>query len=196
MRIAIPAETATQAEPFVPACARDVDLFLHPSLESPPSRSRVSAAAWSEHRSLLSTVRGACAACPMFADCLYTAVAQVDVAGFIGCTTPKERKRIRDLLGVRVADEDLDVVAGVRGERRPVDHDAVLAMRAAHPDDSLEQLAGRLECSLSTVKRHLRRARRAENDEAPDRPAPQNPTLPTVDQVLDAFDAVVEADRD
>jgi AraC-like DNA-binding protein len=156
----------------------------------------VGVAEWNEHRTRLTAARAACAACPMFADCLYTAVAQVDVAGFIGCTTPKERKRIRDLLGVRITDEDLDVVAGVRGERRPVDHDAVISMRAAHPDDSLEQLAGRLECSLSTVKRHLRRARRSAAEDQPERPVPQDASLPTVDQVLDAFDVVVEADRD
>ncbi len=137
----------------------------------------------------------------MLAECLYSAVAHVDVSGFMGCTTPRERQRIRDLLGISVAPEDLDVVVGVRGERRPVDHDAVVAMRAAHPDDSLEQLALRLECSLSTVKRHLRRARRdvalAEDGAATSaRPAPRDSSLPTVDDVLDAFDDVVEPDRD
>lgn len=139
----------------------------------------------------------------MFADCLYTAVAQVDVAGFMGCTTPRERRRIRDELGISVAEEDLDAIAGVRGERRPVDHDAVIAIRAAHPDDSLDQLALRLECSLSTVKRHLRRARRDaavadredEQGAAPARPKPRDSSLPTVDDVLDAFDEVVESDR-
>jgi hypothetical protein len=186
--------------PALPACATEPDLFLHPSLESTPSRSRVSGDQWREHRALLQRARQACAECPMLAECLYTAVAQVDVSGFMGCTTPRERQKMRDLLGISVAGEDLDVLAGVRGERRPVDHDAVVAMRTAHPDDSLEQLALRLECSLSTVKRHLRRARRAtasvEQGAACARPTPRDSSLPTVDDVLDAFDQVVEPDRD
>ena len=176
-----------------PACAADPDLYLDPLLESPPSRSRVTKAVWLDYRERLSRVRDACAACQLFVDCLYSAVAQVDVAGYVGCTTPPERRRIRDLLGVSVAPEDLDAIAGVRGERRPVDHEAVLAMRAAYPDESLEELAVRLECSLSTVKRHLRRARRGADEAA--RPEPTRTDVPTVDDVLDAFDAVVEADR-
>jgi DnaJ-domain-containing protein 1 len=176
-----------------PACAADPGLYLDPLLESPPSRSRVTKAVWQDYRERLTRVRDACAACHMFVDCLYSAVVQVDVAGYVGCTTPPERRRIRDLLGVSVSPEDLDAVAGVRGERRPVDHDTVLATRAAYPDDSLEQLAARLECSLSTVKRHLRRARGG--DDAGERPQPNRTDVPSVDDVLDAFDAVVESDR-
>jgi len=190
------ARTPAQApESLEPACAADPDLYLHPLLESPPSRSKVTKAVWEEYRGLLGQVRNACAACPMFVDCLYSAVAQVDVAGYVGCTTPSERRRIRSMLGVAIEPEDLDAAAGVRGERRPVDHEAVVAMRAAHPDESLEQIAGRLECSLSTVKRHLRRARRGSPEPEPERPSPKRTDVPTVDDVLDAFDAVVEADR-
>jgi hypothetical protein len=180
-----------------PECATNPDLFLHPLLDAPPARSKVTKAVWTEYRDLLRRARDACASCPLFVDCLYAAVAQVDVAGFVGCTTPRERKQIRSELGVSVAPEDLDAAAGVRGERRPIDHEAVLAMRAAHPDESLEELASRLECSLSTVKRHLRRARReAAGEVEEERPKPKDPELPTVDGVLDAFDAVVESDRD
>jgi len=129
---------------------------------------------------------------------MYAAVVQRDVSGFVGCTTPGEREQIRVRLGARPEREDLDAAAGVRGERRPVDHDAVMAMRAAYPDDSLEMLANRLECSLSTIKRHLRRARREETGNAAadagggDRPRPRTKAVPTVDDVLDAFDDVVE----
>ena len=53
----------------------------------------------------------------------------------------------------------------------------------AHPEDTSRQLAERLGCSLSTVKRHLRRAR----ESAP--PAPARPVVPpTITQVLDVFD--------
>ena len=193
MQIAVRAAVPDPPEDPKPACARDPDLYLDPLLESPPSRSRVTKAVWDDYRDRLSRVRDACAACHMFVDCLYSAVAQVDVAGYVGCTTPAERRRIRTLLGVSVQPEDLDAAAGVRGERRPVDHDAVLAMRNAYPEESLEQLAARLECSLSTVKRHLRRERRGEGE--PTRPEPTRTDVPTVDDVLDAFDAVVEADR-
>ncbi len=187
-----------------PACAREPQLFLHPTLEVTPSRSRVPRVEWAAYLERLERVRAACAACPAFADCLYTAVAQVDVAGFIGCTTPAERKQIRQLLGVSVAPEDLDAAAGVRGERRPVDHETVLAVRAAFPEEPLEELAARLECSLSTVKRHLRRARKVSGGRTADDPGNEAATQraetsdgrrPTVAEVLDAFDRVVEAQR-
>ena len=189
--VAVPPRPAAE-----PVCATDPELFWDESLESPPVRSKVTKAVWEAYQERLALVRAACAACPIFVDCLYKAVAQVEVSGFVGCTTPRERKEIRTRLGVALAPEDLDVAAGVRGERRPVDHEAVLAVRAAYPDDSLEELASRLDCSLSTVKRHLRRARREASDPAEaDRPAPTDPALPTVDDVLDAFDEVVEAGR-
>ena len=41
----------------------------------------------------------------------------------------------------------------------PVSHEAVLTMRQAHPKDTCQQLAERLGCSMSTIKRHLRRER-------------------------------------
>ncbi len=125
-----------------------------------PTRPPLAADVRRELDDLVARARASCAACPLFAECLYSAVVQRDVAGFVGCTTPAERDAIRDRLGAAPEREDLDAAAGVRGERRPLDHEAVLAARAAYPDDSLEMLSHRLECSLSTVKRHLRRARR------------------------------------
>lgn len=199
--------------PPVVACAREPELFTAELLDAPPSRSRVRKQAWEEYVALHDRARQACAACPVLAECLYTAVVQVDVSGFVGCTTGRERREIRRLLGVSVKADDLDVAAGVRPARAPIDHDSVLAARQAYPDESLEQLAVRLECSLSTVKRHLRRSRAADADEAratgaggraadgspdagaDDRPAPTTPGVPTVADVLDAFDAVVEPTR-
>lgn len=35
-----------------------------------------------------------CGACPPLPDCLYKAVVQTDVSGYVGCTTPAERKEI------------------------------------------------------------------------------------------------------
>jgi transposase len=69
-----------------------------------------------------------------------------------------------------------------------VSHEAVLTSRQAYPKDTCQQLAERLGCSTSTIKRHLRRDR--EQREA-DRPDPTvQASLPTIDEVLDAFDAL------
>lgn len=204
--------TAAQRSLPVLACAGDPELFTAEVLDAPPSRSRVRRHVWDEYVGLRDRGRAACAACPVLAECLYTAVVQVDVTGFVGCTTGRERRDIRRLLQISVGAEDLDAAAGVRANRRPLEHGDVVAARHAYPDDSLEQLAVRLGCSMSSVKRHLRRdrAERAAQDQPADRddhaddtyedaePAPPTPTtpgVPTVDDVLDAFDAVVEPSR-
>lgn len=100
---------------------------------------------------------------------------------------------MRTVLGVTVEAEDLDAIAGARGSRQPVDHESVMAMKAAHPDDSLEQIATRLGCSLSTVKRHLRRARQAPTSQA-GAVAPVV-ELPSLDEVFEAFEEIVESQR-
>lgn len=174
-------------------CSTNVNLYLHPLLEEPPVRSSVPADTWRTYEGMAAAARSSCSACPLLADCLYKAVAQTDVSGYVGCTSAAERSAIRRILGVRIEAEDVDALAGTRGTRQPVDHDEVLRTRAAHPDDSLEMLAARLDCSLSTVKRHLRRARN---------PASSDPTavpgerrLPSMDEVFDAFEQVVDRDR-
>ena len=101
-----------------PACATSPDLFLHPLLEDPPADVAADPTLAARLDDLLRAGRTACAACPLFAECLYAAVVHRDVAGFVACTTAAERAGIRSSLGVDVADEDLDAAAGVRGERR------------------------------------------------------------------------------
>lgn len=177
---------------FTP-CATNVDLYLHPLLEEPPVKSPASKEAWREYTSLVLTARESCSGCRLLADCLFKAVAQTDVAGYVGCTTPRERQQIRKLIGVKLDAEDFDSVAGARGSRQPVDHDDVLRMRGQRPFDSLEQIASRLGCSLSTVKRHLRRARK-EASGAPEGTA-SIVEVPTMDDIFDAFDHVVEGNR-
>jgi len=172
------------------ACSVHTDLYLHPLIEDPPA-----AAAPGDLRQtyaeLVGAARAFCAACPLLVDCLYKAVVHTDVSGYVGCTTARERETIRSLLGVRVDADEMDAFAGTRGARQPVDHDDVLRMRAAHPEDSLEVLATRLDCSLSTVKRHLRRAR----DEATAGSLGGASPLPTVEDVLDAFDEATLASQ-
>lgn len=175
-------------EPAVTPCSVDIDLYLHPLLEEPPVQYRTDKETWQAYQRLVDRAREACAGCPLLVECLYKAVVQRDISGYVGCTTPKERNRIRQKLGVKVEPEDFDAASGARGTRRPVDPDEVIRARAAYPDDSLDALARRLDCSLSTVKRHLRKARSGAAE-------PERTTAPTVEDVLDAFDHVVEARR-
>jgi len=63
----------------------------------------------------------------------------------------------------------------LRRVRRPL-HDEIIRLRNAHPDQSLEALAHRLGCSLSTVKRHLRQ----ERDQPSVRRSTRRPTMAEV----------------
>ncbi len=143
-----------------PACTRLVRVFQDPLLEEPAS-SASSASDRRAHAELAAAAAAACRSCPVVTACLYRAVVEYDVAGYVAGTTARQRSEIRRLLGVTVRPEDFDTMAGVVGGGRQIDHAEVLRLRAAHPDESLETLAGRLGCSLSTIKRHLRRERNA-----------------------------------
>lgn len=162
-----------------PGCADSVDLFQHPLLEEPPSSS-ASVEVRREYAALRSRASAVCSACPLMASCLYQAVVKHDVAGFVAGTTQRERSAIRARLGVSVEPEDLDSLAGVTRGSRQVNHDEVVRLRQANPHESLETIAHRLGCSLSTVKRHLRRHR-----DGNDRPQPRR-ALPTMNEVLAA----------
>lgn len=144
----------------VPAtgCVQFADLFQDHLLEEPPTSS---APASVRHRYLALTERAGeiCSGCPMMRNCLYDAVVRHDVAGYVAGTTQRQRAEIRRRLGVLVEPEDFDTLAGASARNRPVDHDEVLRLRRANPDETLESIAQRLGCSLSTVKRHLRRER-------------------------------------
>ncbi len=172
-------------------CADDIHLYRNPLLEEPPAQATASDDTWAEYEALVSRARASCASCPQLADCLYTAVVQTDVAGYVGCTTPQEREAIRDTVGVSVCPEDMDSYSGARGQRQPVQHAEVVRLRGQHPDESLEWVAERLGCSLSTVKRHLRRAR-AEGARGRSERRESAVALPTMDAVFEAFEEVVE----
>lgn len=122
----------------------------------------------------------ACLDCPLFATCLEQAVVHHDVAGFVAATTATQRRRMRRLLHVTVPREDLDAWTGAPG--RVVRTADVVRARRAHPDQPLGVLAERLGCSLSTVKRHLRRAHTHAEEPVAHRPDRA--------QVLAAFAAV------
>ena len=141
-----------------PACADFPEVFLDAALETEPV---VSAPARVRRRyaALAAEATEICASCPLLTACLYRAVVDYDVAGFVAGTTQRQRGEIRARLGIEVEAEDFDSLAGVVGGQRSVDHDEVVRLRRTHPDESLERIARRLGCSLSTVKRHLRRER-------------------------------------
>ncbi|MGC3953876.1 MAG: WhiB family transcriptional regulator [Propionicimonas sp.] len=137
---------------FLMPCVQAREVFQHPLVEEPLTGRD------NEARQLVGRAVALCESCPLMGQCLYSAVVEVDVAGVVGGTTLAQRARIRDLLGITVAREDLSHFVGAAGERRRVTDFEVARVRRADPDASLMTLAKRLGCSLSTVKRHLRRA--------------------------------------
>jgi hypothetical protein len=169
-----------------PPCTVATDVFHDEYLHTPPARHEVSAAEWR----LLSATRAAahreCAGCPLMFSCLYRAVVEVDVSGFVACTTEHDRQTIRRQLGIEIEQSSMTPFGAPRVGGGPVSHEAVMTVRHAHPKDTCQQLAERLECSTSTVKRHLRRERAEKSAAA--RTAMTLHDLPTVDAVLDAFD--------
>jgi Transcription factor WhiB len=170
-------------------CTARADVFQHRLLEEPPTSSAPRRTR-ERYAQLVREAKTVCAGCPLFTDCLFNAVVEHDVTGFVAGTTANQRRSMRNLLNVDIQADDFDQLAGARGTRRPVSHEEVLRLRAQYPNDSLESLAMRLGCSLSTVKRHLRRARRGQS------PAAKVPRQrPTMDAVLDAFDTVIESKR-
>lgn len=139
-------------------CVQFAELFQDALLEEPPTSS-APAPARHRYNGLTQQAAEICSGCPMVRDCLYDAVVRYDVSGFVAGTTSRQRSEIRRRLGVIVEPEDFDTLAGATARNRPVDHDEVLRLRRANPDETLESIAQRLGCSLSTVKRHLRRER-------------------------------------
>ncbi len=170
------------------ACLTLTDVFQHPLMEDP--RTASTAAQRREQAQLVQRARQACSQCPVLHRCLYFAVVEHDVAGYVAQTTASQRNAIRQRLDITVGAEDLDQISGALAPHRQIDPHEVVRLRAANPHDSLESLAQRLGCSLSTVKRHLRRAR---NDAPLTQPKPG--PRPTMDEVLAATRCVLGIGR-
>lgn len=167
-------------------CVEFAALFLHPLMEEPPNSS-FPADERRQYRRLARRAQGICQACPLMKQCLLSAVTLHDVAGYVAGTTARQRLAIRERLGVTVQPEDFDTLAGVTVPHRQVDHDEVVRLRNANPTESLETLAQRMGCSLSTVKRHLRKARAGRGVSA------IRTELPSARRVLAAYAEVVTA---
>lgn len=165
------------------ACIDLSSVFQNPLLED--AAAPATATQRRQQQLLQARAERACLECPMMQRCLYVAVVEHDVAGYVAGTTQRQRQEIRRHLGITVQPEDLDTFAGVTSANRQIDPREVARMRAANPHESLETIAQRLGCSLSTVKRHLRKARAlAEQPEL-------HVVKPSLEQVLHATRLVV-----
>lgn len=170
-----------------PPCATSPEVFDDEYLHSPPTQNELSANEWSRLIARRAAAHRRCAGCPLMVDCLYRAVVEVDVSGFVACTTEADRQVMRERLGVKLQPSATTPYGAPRVGGGPVSHETVMAMRHAHPKDTCYQLAERLGCSTSTVKRHLRRERELVRIGA-DAVHGARPDLPSVDAVLDCFD--------
>lgn len=136
------------------ACVAYPNVYLHPLLEDGPAPA--SRGERREQTMLRIQAEKMCARCPLFADCLTDAVVRFDVAGFVAGTTRRQRQEIRSRLGIAVTKEDFDAFAGVNSGRQ-FDGYEIQRIRNANPDQPLSVIAAKVGCSVSTVKRHLRR---------------------------------------
>ncbi|MFC5676777.1 WhiB family transcriptional regulator [Aeromicrobium endophyticum] len=169
-----------------PPCATEPEVYHDEQLHAPPSRADLSSADWERLNVKRAAAHRQCAGCPMMVDCLYRAVVEVDVSGFVACTTEDDRAEIRRQLGIEIQQSSTTPYGTARVGSGPVSHDAVMAARQAYPKDTCHQLAERLDCSTSTVKRHLRRAREQKLVQGAAVTAAVR--APSVDAVLDCFD--------
>ncbi len=170
----------------LPPCATEPDVYQDEYLHTPPARHELSASEWVRLTAKRAAAHRQCAGCPLMVSCLYRAVVEVDVSGFVACTTEDDRLMIRRQLGIEIQQPSMAPFGAPRVGGGPVSHEAVMTVRHAYPKDTCQQLAERLECSTSTVKRHLRRERDMKSEAA--LAALTIRTMPTVDAVLDAFD--------
>ncbi len=167
-------------------CVRYPDVFLHRLLDdaaTPQTRSERQ-----EQDMATARAEALCARCPLLATCLTDAVTKYDVAGFVAGTTRRQRQAIRARLAVEVAAEDFDPLVGVRSGRQ-YDPYEILRLREENPRQPLSRLAAKLGCSVSTIKRHLRRIEEEGLTTPPARPAP------TAVEVMAVASDVIRASR-
>lgn len=157
------------------ACVTYSNVFLNPLLDESP-RASVNRR---EQAMLQNQAAKLCGECPLQTACLTDAVTKFEVSGFVAGTTHRQRQEIRKRLGIEVADDDLDTWAGVSSSRS-YDAEEILRLRQANPNEPLKFIAARMGCSISTVKRHLRRM--AREDVTP--VAKQERELPSTAEVM------------
>lgn len=162
-------------------CMTYTNVFLNPLLDDTQSVGKH--ASRREQAMLRTQAEKLCTSCPLQAQCLTDAVTRFDVSGFVAGTTKRQRQEIRHRLGVVVHDDDFDAYAGVNSGRQ-FDRNEIHRLRVANPNEPLSAIAARVGCSVSTIKRHLRRIER-------DGLAPTTRKLqPTPEQVMAAASEV------
>ena len=167
---------ATNPQEQASPCVAHSELYLNPLLdETIPT---TTAANRRELALLKSRAERLCESCPLQARCLTDAVTKYDVSGFVAGTTRRQRQEIRARLGIKLAADDFDSYVGVSSGRQ-FDHDEIVRMRKANPTEPLSAIAARVGCSISTVKRHLRRI-----EKESETPKPSSKPAPTPDQVM------------
>ncbi len=167
-------------------CMTYTNVFLHPLLDDTQPASKQSSRR--EQAMLRTQADKLCASCPIQAQCLTDAITKFDVSGFVAGTTKRQRQDIRSRLGVVVSDDDFDTYAGVNSGRQ-FDRNEIHRLRVANPNEPLSAIAARVGCSVSTVKRHLRRI---ESDGLV--PSPRK-AQPTEAQVMRAAEEVKNGGR-
>lgn len=130
------------------------NVFLNPLLEDTQPAGKQSNRR--EQAMLRTQAEKLCAGCPVQTQCLSDAITKFDVSGFVAGTTKRQRQEIRNRLGVVITDDDFDAYAGVNSGRQ-FDRNEIHRLRVANPNEPLSAIAARVGCSVSTVKRHLRR---------------------------------------
>lgn len=178
----------------LPPCAEAPQMYQDEDLLSPPSRREVTANQWRVFQAKQALAHRRCAGCPVLAECLFHAVVEVDVSGFVACTSEADRRRMRRNLGLSPQLSATSNYGTSRVGGGPVSHEAVMAARRAYPDDTCRQLADRLGCSTSTIKRHLRKAREESASGLVAISKTETTSQPTVEEVLDEFD-MLESSR-
>ena len=133
------------------------NVYLNPLLDDTQPAGKPSSRR--EQAMLRTQAEKLCASCPLQAQCLTDAVTKFDVSGFVAGTTKRQRQEIRHRLGVVVHDDDFDAYAGVNSGRQ-FDRHEIHRLRVANPNEPLSAIAARVGCSVSTIKRHLRRIER------------------------------------
>ncbi|MFI8994385.1 WhiB family transcriptional regulator [Streptomyces sp. NPDC053542] len=145
-----------------------------------------------EFETLAATAREMCASCPLWAECLQSAVVHADPYGYAAATTADDRRWMRRRLKIGDAAGSLRPAGAEPGTLGELTRE-----QRRHPEASQREMAVRLGCSRSTVSRRLAQVR-ARTDEFTRRPRRGETSGPELGAILDAFDALQDhlaADR-
>ena len=89
------------SDTIMPPCADAPEAYLDEALQA-TSITTMSAAERDKLIATRAAIHRQCAGCPLLVECLYRAVVEVDVSGYVACTTEAERGIIREQLGIEV----------------------------------------------------------------------------------------------